>query len=305
MSVIVARHAEREDCAWFLKGSNWQAQAERPWDTPLTLVGHRQGQALGQGVSEHLARLKLPAVSRIYCSPIMRCAQTAAAAASELGISELRVDPSLSETICEDWYRSWGVPGADSSWGGPKGLRTGTPVDPEALHAGCKGKASELHNSPARLQALLAGDPTTTGAGGSGGSVADSDGARVTFETSYVPQFTADAYTWGSFETEESLQKRMKGMVEYVSKAHPGETVLLVSHGGPTASCYDAVCPGGGFEGVCGYTGLYLYKRNEEKGAAWEALLTGDQAHLERVGEGTATSPSSDDEQGGGSGGKK
>ena len=49
MSVIVARHAEREDCAWFLKGSNWQAQAERPWDTPLTLVGHRQGQALGYG----------------------------------------------------------------------------------------------------------------------------------------------------------------------------------------------------------------------------------------------------------------
>lgn len=135
--------------------------------------------------------------------------------------------------------KTGGVPGADSSWGGPKGLRTGTPVDPEALHAGCKGKASGLHNSPARLQALLAGDPTTTGAGGSGGSVADSDGARVTFETSYVPQFTADAYTWGSFETEESLQKRMKGMVEYVSKAHPGETVLLVSHGGPTASCYD------------------------------------------------------------------
>ena len=47
MSVIVARHAEREDCAWFMKGDNWQAQAGRPWDTPLTLVGHRQGQALG------------------------------------------------------------------------------------------------------------------------------------------------------------------------------------------------------------------------------------------------------------------
>ena len=57
-----------------------------------------------QGITEHLTRLKLPPVSRVYCSPIMRCAQTAAAAASELGISELRVDPSLSETICEDWY---------------------------------------------------------------------------------------------------------------------------------------------------------------------------------------------------------
>jgi hypothetical protein len=50
------RHAEREDYAWKRRGENWQAQAERPWDTPLTPVGHKQSTALGQGIAEHLGR---------------------------------------------------------------------------------------------------------------------------------------------------------------------------------------------------------------------------------------------------------
>ena len=122
-------------------------QADRPWDSPLTLIGHKQGVALGHGIKEQLKAHNLPPVydasasaaqsclvwwpftcsgteplavpahrappllhatanrTRIYSSPMLRCAQTAAAADSELGVGQLRIDPSLSETICENWYR--------------------------------------------------------------------------------------------------------------------------------------------------------------------------------------------------------
>lgn len=99
---------------------------------PLHTLNCRQGVALGQGIVEHLERLKLPPVTRIFTSPLLRCAQTAAAAASELMVGSISVEPSLSETICEDWYRSWGVPGANSTWGGPEGSETGTPLPADA-----------------------------------------------------------------------------------------------------------------------------------------------------------------------------
>ena len=117
MPVIVARHAEREDYRMKFAGLNWQETAERPWDTPLTPAGHKQGIALGEGIAEHVKRLSLPPVTKIFTSPLLRCAQTAAAAASQLGVETMCVEPSLAETICEDWYRSWGIPGADSTWG--------------------------------------------------------------------------------------------------------------------------------------------------------------------------------------------
>ena len=123
--------------------------------------------------SDHLVRLGLPPVARVITSPLLRCAQTAAAAMTTLAppptedtraeteergaeggaegegkgkakrrvmpyvtpsvlqvstTRSLRVTPyvlqvsdSLSETCCEEWYRSWcllhGL--SDATWGGP------------------------------------------------------------------------------------------------------------------------------------------------------------------------------------------
>jgi hypothetical protein len=44
-----------------------------------TTHAHGIAAALGQGIKEHLLTHKLPPVSRIFCSPLLRCAQTAAA----------------------------------------------------------------------------------------------------------------------------------------------------------------------------------------------------------------------------------
>eukprot|EP01048_Picozoa_sp_COSAG05_P016767 COSAG05_NODE_2202_length_3405_cov_29.546884_2_plen_258_part_00 len=47
-AVLITRHAERVDYATRLKGGNWQASAERPWDTPITAGGVLQAEALGK-----------------------------------------------------------------------------------------------------------------------------------------------------------------------------------------------------------------------------------------------------------------
>lgn len=106
MPVVVARHAEREDYAWRARGESWQAQSARPWDTPLTPLGHEQGLALGRAIKRHLERLQLPPVTRAFTSPLLRCGQTCVAACTELPtVSTVSVDAALAETCCEDWYR--------------------------------------------------------------------------------------------------------------------------------------------------------------------------------------------------------
>ena len=130
-----------------------------------------------------------------------------------------------------------------------------------------------------------------------GGSVATEQGAgpKMMLDPSYVPFFTADAYTWGTFETHEQLEERMGKFINKVAAQYKGETILCVSHGGPTSASYTALCPTGSYSGTCGYTGMFIYDRGD--GGEWEALVAGDQAHLARVGEGTADGPSSLAEQ--------
>ena len=55
--VFVARHGERLDYEWRDRDTNWQAQAKKPWDTPLTKAGHLQGAALGVAVRRHAQTL--------------------------------------------------------------------------------------------------------------------------------------------------------------------------------------------------------------------------------------------------------
>ena len=49
-------------------------------------------------VNEHASRLGVPPVRRIFTSPLLRCAETAAAAATQLGIDTICVAPTLAET---------------------------------------------------------------------------------------------------------------------------------------------------------------------------------------------------------------
>jgi hypothetical protein len=150
MAVLVARHAERVDYAVRNnEGRSWQSTAERPWDTPITDAGVKQAHALGRAVQEHCRRFGLPPVTRVFCSPLLRCVQTAAGVCDALdppsaaGASpslRICVEPLLRETAGEDWYRSWAVEDADGTWGGPPNCRVG--IEPKLLKAEAEIRSS-------------------------------------------------------------------------------------------------------------------------------------------------------------------
>eukprot|EP00966_Prymnesium_polylepis_P293106 6769898-Prymnesium_polylepis.1 len=103
MAICLARHGAREDYACKQRGVNWQLEnKERPWDPPLTDGGVQQGAALGAGLKAHCERLGLPPVTRVISSPLIRCVQTAAAAANELGVTTLSLEPGLAEGMLEE-----------------------------------------------------------------------------------------------------------------------------------------------------------------------------------------------------------
>lgn len=141
MAMLVARHAERVDYAVRnSEGRSWQQTAERPWDTPITEAGIKQANALGRAIQDHCKNLGLPPVTRVFCSPLLRCVQTAAGVCDIMdppssSTPKLRicVEPLLRETAGEDWYRSWAVEEADGTWGGPRNCRAG--VEPTLLRS--------------------------------------------------------------------------------------------------------------------------------------------------------------------------
>ena len=107
----------------------WLDSAARPFDPPLTAAGVAQGSALGR-------RLKSfsPPVTKIYGSPLGRTVQTADAAAAELGIDELYIEPGLVEVLDQGWYRCWNC----------------SPSDPRG-----QANAATLLLSPAELKAQV------------------------------------------------------------------------------------------------------------------------------------------------------
>jgi hypothetical protein len=70
-------------------------------------------------------------------------------------VDSLKIEPGLAETMSEDWYRSWAVPGADSTWGGPVGCTEGTPVEVASLHAAALRPASDIYDGTDALSARL------------------------------------------------------------------------------------------------------------------------------------------------------
>ncbi len=139
LTLIVVRHGERLDYAHRAVGKNWcKANPEQPWNPPLTEKGLRMATQLGSALSEDiLPDLGLRPVSAVYTSPFLRCRQTAAAivqgllhehvdckkrsgldlAPSFLPSLKVKVEMGLSESINENWYRSWSLPGTNGTWG--------------------------------------------------------------------------------------------------------------------------------------------------------------------------------------------
>jgi hypothetical protein len=195
--------------------------------------------------------------------------QTAAAACDGLGGEaeglQICVEPSLRETAGEDWYRSWAVDGADGTWGGPEGCRAGTEptaLRPEARMPSSGAAHDWLCPDLATLLERLASAET--------GSPASAAGRLI---AGYVPfsfGMPMGEHCWGMFESEAQQEARLGRWLDHVAAAHPHETVLLVSHGGPSASLFrysqrHRAPPASGWK-PCNYCGLYALV--PEKGSA-------------------------------------
>lgn len=242
MAIFLARHGERLDCAECFNGNAeecyWDETTEFPWDPPLTASGECQAKALGREASQLAEQLGFPPISHVFSSPFVRCFETGANVAKAVDLESVCVEPSLAEGFDEPFYRSWCVPGADCTYGGPAHCRMGVPVASHDLHSAARLPAHTL--IPKKRTEQL-------------------DDVPAAMDKSYEPlmPYSAFQYLWGKFETEEQLQSRLVRFFEFVVRTFPDESVMLVSHGGPLRMLFRAIFPDAP-NVMCGYCGLYV-----------------------------------------------
>lgn len=217
--VVVVRHGERLDYVMRDAGQNWIPTAERPWDPPLTERGHQQANALGAALPNILNELGLPSIAAIYCSPFWRCCQTAAGLAknqrenSTASALKVKVEMGLAESMNENWYRSWAVPGTDGSWGYQKQEKPLADLDASTLHPAAAEPVQKVLDWK-----LGANDETI---------IAQMDSEYVSKTVLDTP-FSMHPPNFESFKMQRS---RMQDSLEMLSADHSNETIVLVSHG--------------------------------------------------------------------------
>ncbi|GMH85034.1 hypothetical protein TrVE_jg5130 [Triparma verrucosa] len=253
------RHGERVDYVNKAAGINWTSSAERPWDTPLTETGCDQGSAAGTRISEILREAGLEQPSAVYSSPMRRCGETISHAALNFGVESIAIEEGLVESINSDWYRSWGVPDADSTWGGPKGGPK--EYEKDALDSRVFQPATELYNTAEMMNTY------------------DNVKLPVTPRESH---WTAKDQTWDNLETRPDQFSRLRSTVQALCSDHPSQTVVCCSHGGPCTHVFEELMQKSWREaGECGYAAISVYKW-ERDGDEWKWTLVcvNDCGHL-------------------------
>jgi len=272
--LIVARHGARRDYEMRNEGENWVSTNDRPHDPPLSEEGFEQAIALGDKIQGLLAENGLGdcKVSCVYSSPLLRCVQTANGAISRLNelyrsnhemeeddsssaSIKLRIEHGLVESLSLNWYSSWCLPGSDSSWGFYQKLPGEKFTwDEKSLKSDDDG-CWNVHELATRgaTELFLPFESLSHIIG---------DGQRLTIDYEYTSLFNLEdkRYRWGNFETRKNDAVRMGMVARTLLNKHPGETILLVSHGGPTTHLY-AELTGCDFDSapLCRYTGTSLY----------------------------------------------
>lgn len=270
--VVVARHGERLDYVSrdATPSTNWVATAAKPYDPPLTEHGMEQASTLGRHLRSELGKtLQLPAVSAIYASPFLRCRQTALAVKSGLESSTIkngsqeqgcgnhenipvRVELGLAESINEQWYRSWSLPGADGTWGYK--INGQKKYDPATLHPAAKEPVQNLLQDWKTDHSL---------------------------DLNYRPRTSlTEPYSFDPvhLESRQRQRSRMEQALEAVLES--GRTVLLVSHGGPVTHLFEELVGQPwyvhGESTYCCYS-IYQKRRN---GSSWEAVQVNESSYL-------------------------
>lgn len=91
-SIWLVRHASRLDFAH----PAWSDSAPRPFDPPLSALGHAQAERVA-------ARLAREPIRYLFSSPFLRCLETAAPIARRTG-TPIAIEPALSEWLNPEWF---------------------------------------------------------------------------------------------------------------------------------------------------------------------------------------------------------
>jgi len=308
-AIIVARHGERIDYYLRDAGSNWLAGTERKWDPPLTHRGQMQGRKLGEYLHEIIESHDLAPIRAVYSSPMVRCCMTAGEAALGYTISKggggddkinVIVEEGLVESMNEKWYRSWGLQGSDGTWGGPPGHPPSADVDVDSMHPLTQVPAHSTVRDPKDISHFLkdyTGHPDDASLSGIQHEFKESKNVASLIcspsSASTKPVFSLSGvdYKWNNFETTEAKQDRLENVVETLSKRHPDETILLVSHGAPVTNLYERLTGNHASSfGVATYTSFTIYEKEEDETAeaSWKAISTNDSTHMKRMNMDTA-----------------
>jgi broad specificity phosphatase PhoE len=252
--VIVARHGERLDYVQRDAGLNWVQDNVHlsPYDPPLTNHGLQQATKLGQ---ELLARIAvqvegLPPITAVYSSPFLRCRQTAAAIVQEINAAaatttdnaatclKVRVEEGLSESINESWYRSWSLPRSDGTWGFR--MKGGGNDDDASVLT----DQSRLHpKASIPIQSLLSEWRTTTSCSTDSNTNDDYHDdllllSNVDYTHESKTKITSPYQLYPRhLESRHDQRRRMYQTVQELKV--PGQTIVLVSHGGPVTHLYE------------------------------------------------------------------
>ncbi|CAJ1444985.1 unnamed protein product, partial [Effrenium voratum] len=280
--VVLLRHGEREDYMAEKvggQGAEWIRGSPRPWDPKLAPHGRRQALAAAQRLRQVLDFFGLPPASRIFTSPLVRCVETADFVAQQFEVPSLCVEDDLAESINECWMRQWAVPGANSDWGGPPSARVKSDrsLDPSKL----RGPAVDLELlRPEALQGTRSLLHTA--------EELKSMGWQVDLEYRASNSLHDKGYLWGSFEVHQGIVQRMTDLVRHKVAQHPGETLVFVSHGGPTKYTLEHLS-GQSSRGMGGMTAISVLRPPVPPEAPWEVLLSNDASHGEAFAFGEET----------------
>jgi broad specificity phosphatase PhoE len=225
-TVVVVRHGERQDYVDRDQGKNWvQSNLDRGFDPPLTSNGLSQAKQLGQELPSILEKHALAGAKAVYSSPFLRCRQTASgilAAVDDDGTTndnkpKVKVELGLAESINENWYRSWAIPGTDGTWGYLKKERPYEKLDQSTLHPA----------SVKPVQGLLDWKVTL--------SEPSLDWVHREMDHGYISKSAVEtAYCMGHppmFESQNMQRRRMAETIELLRRGHLNETFVVVSHG--------------------------------------------------------------------------
>lgn len=253
--VIAARHGERQDYLCLMKGENWVSTSDRPWDPPLSDLGWKQGAALGERINQCIADLDLPRLSQVYSSPFQRTQETAVAAnATFEDAPHVKLEYGLAELLSEPWFRSWSLPTSNGAWGYHERDQSGAvlPVNLDTLHRAALHPASSIIVPPhPPIEGIDANHRSSTK--------------------------LHKVYCWGSFESIRDQRVRIESAARTLAKV--GETVLLVSHGGPVTLLYEALTGEKWWvHGEASYASFTIYELTPE--GKWVTLILNEHEHV-------------------------